>query len=536
MGYFSDLREFIGELERRGKLQRIKRQVNKDTELMPLFRLQFRGLAEENRKAFLFENVTDAKGRRYDMKVMPGSYGASREIFALGMGCERPEEVYEKWRHACTHPIEPVLVNSGPVQEEVHTGAELTTLGLDEFPSPVEEPGFSGTIRTTTPFITKDPDTGVRNVGTYSGHFRARDRLMAGIGTVRHTMIYHWRTAAKRNEPLPVAITVGTLPNIVSVGSANLPYGVDELAVAGGIAGRPVELVRCKTIPLEVPANAEIVIEGELSTEWMEPYSAFGEYPGYMQAEDHSNVIMKVTAITHRREAIFTPILVGLPPSESNCISRTCREMIIYNFLKYSCNLPVVQEVCCAEMGGGWNFWVIRIKKSHPSQPRQILHAAAGQDPGGKVIIVVDDDINPKDMDMVSWALSYSMQPHNDVEIIMGRVPRLDPSGAPPHVKGEGGRSFPGEKGASVLLIDATRKWPYPPVALPGKPYMEAAMEIWKEEGLPELSLRPPWFGYTLGKWTEDHRENADLMVRGEYLKLGEKMAGRQTRVIGETP
>ena len=116
MGYFSDLREFIGELERRGKLQRIKRQVNKDTELMPLFRLQFRGLAEENRKAFLFENVTDAKGRRYDMKVMPGSYGASREIIALGMGCERPEEVYEKWRHACTHPIEPVLVSSGPVQ------------------------------------------------------------------------------------------------------------------------------------------------------------------------------------------------------------------------------------------------------------------------------------------------------------------------------------------------------------------------------------------------------------------------------------
>ena len=152
------------------------------------------------------------------------------------------------------------------------------------------------------------------------------------------------------------------------------------------------------------------------------------------------------------------------------------------------------------------------------------------------MIIVVDDDINPKDMDMVSWALSYSMQPHNDVEIIMGRVPRLDPCGAPPHVKGEGGRSFPGEKGTSAILIDATRKWPYPPVALPGKPYMEAAMEIWQEEGLPELSLRPPWFGYTLGKWTEDHQENADLMVRGEYLKLGEKMAGRQTRVIGETP
>src|SRR3972149_3111225 len=136
------------------------------------------------------------------MKVMPGSYGASREIFALGMGCERPEEVYEKWRHACTHPIEPVLVGSGPVQEEVHTGAELTTLGLDELPSPVEEPGFSGTIRTTTPFITKDPDTGACNVGTYSGHFRARDRLMAGIRTVRHTRVYPWRPPPQRHGPL----------------------------------------------------------------------------------------------------------------------------------------------------------------------------------------------------------------------------------------------------------------------------------------------------------------------------------------------
>jgi len=175
MGYFSDLREFIEELERRGKLQRIKRRVNKDTELMPLFRLQFRGLAEENRKAFLFENVTDAKGRRYDMKVMPGSYGASREIFALGMGCERPEEVYEKWRHACTHPIEPVLVNSGPVQEEVHMGVELTSLGLDELPSPVEEPGFSGTIRTTMDLVFGDGRAAERAVKRLNSvHARVR--------------------------------------------------------------------------------------------------------------------------------------------------------------------------------------------------------------------------------------------------------------------------------------------------------------------------------------------------------------------------
>ena len=529
--YYHDLREFIGELERRGKLLRWKRPVCKDTELMPLFRLQFRGLAEEERKAFLFERVRDVQGRSLTMQVLAGSYGASREIFALGMGCESPEEVYEKWHHAVNHPIEPVVISSGPVHEEIHLGQEIQEMGLSELPAPVEEPGFSGTIRTTTPFITRDPDTGVRNVGTYSGHFRAPDRMMAGIGTVHHAMIYHWRSARSRKEPLPVAITVGTTPNIVAVGSANIPYGTDELAVAGGIAGRAVELVRCKTVPLEVPATAEIVIEGELSTEWQEPYTAYGEYPGYMAAENKSNAVIKVTAITHRKDAIFTPILVGLPPSESNCISRTCREMILYNFLKYYCNLPVVQEVCCPEAGGGWNFWVIRIKKSHPSQPRQVLYAAAGQDSGGKVIIVVDDDINPKDPEMVNWALSFSMQPHRDVEILEGRVPRLDPSGAPPTLAGARERSFPPPNGTSVLLIDATRKWPYPPVALPKKEFMERALKIWQEEKLPALRLKSPWYGYTLGPWEKEEEENARLIVAGEYLKLGEKMAKRRTRL-----
>jgi 4-hydroxy-3-polyprenylbenzoate decarboxylase len=531
MAYYADLREFIGELERRGKLRRWKRSVCKDTELMPLFRLQFRGLEEAERKAFLFENVTDARGQSYAMQVLAGSYGGSREIFALGLGCERPEEIYEKWHDAMNHPIEPVIVESGPVQEEVHLGQEIQQMGLDELPAPVEEPGYSGTIRTTTPFITRDPETGIRNVGTYSGHFRARHRMMAGIGTVHHAMIHHWRSAGRQRRALPVAITVGVTPNIVAVGSANIPYGIDELAVAGGIAGRAVELVRCKTVPLEVPATAEIVIEGEISTETMEPYTAFGEYPGYMAAEKRSNPVIKVTAITHRKDAVFTPILVGLPPSESNCISRSCREMILYNFLKYSCNLPVVQEVCCPEMGGGWNFWVIRIKKSHPSQPRQVLYGAAGQDSGGKVMIVVDDDINPKDPDMVNWALSFSMQPHRDIEILHGRVPRLDPSGSPPAVEGERERSFPDSQGSSIILIDATRKWPYPPVALPKKEFMGRALGIWEEEGLPLLRLKTPWYGYTLGLWGEEDEENARLILQGEYLKLGEKMAKCQTRL-----
>ena len=114
-GYYSDLRAFIGELERRGKLYRWRKAVNKDTELMPLMRLQYRGLSDEARQAFLYEKVTDAKGNRYDMKVITGMYGASREILTLGMGCKESPEIYEKWRHALAHPIETATVERGAV-------------------------------------------------------------------------------------------------------------------------------------------------------------------------------------------------------------------------------------------------------------------------------------------------------------------------------------------------------------------------------------------------------------------------------------
>ncbi len=238
-GYYADFREYVGALERHGKLHRWSRAVNKDTELMPLMRLQYRGLPDDKRQAFLFENVIDSRGRRHDVRVATGMYGSSREIAALGLGCADPAEIYEKWRQALAKPFEPRQVASAPVQEIVYTGAGLKKFGVTSLPAPVEEPGFSGGIRVTAPFITQDAETGVRNVGMYSGHFRGEDRLIAGIAPTHHAMLYHHRAAISRNEPLPVAIVLGALPDINFVSAANLPYGVDELAVAGGIRGRP---------------------------------------------------------------------------------------------------------------------------------------------------------------------------------------------------------------------------------------------------------------------------------------------------------
>ena len=523
--YFSDFRSYVDELDRRGKLERWRRPINKDTEMMPLMRLQYRGIADDQRKAFLFENVTDSRGRKHDIRVITGMYGSSREIAALGLGCDEPLEIYEKWRRALAEPLEPRQVASAPVQDIVYTGAKLKEFGVTSLPAPVEEPGFSGGIRVTAPFITEDLETGVRNVGMYSGHFRGEEKLIAGIARTHHAALYHHTTAARRKESLPVAIVLGALPDINFVSAANLPYGLDELAVAGGIRQRPVDLVPCKTIPLKVPAEAEIIIEGEISPDQQERGEPFSDYPGYLMAERGLRPVIDIKAITMRRDAIFTAILVGLPPSESNGISRTCREMMLYNFLKYSCAMPEVLEVSCPEMGGGWNWWVIRMRKTHASKPKQALHAAVGMDPTSKMIIVVDEDIDPKDPDMVMWALSFAMQPHRDVEIITGRVPLLDPS-AHSLMTGPEDRFYPPPVGCSGLLIDATRKGPFPPVGLPKKHYMENALKIWQEAEMPKLNLKTPWYGYPLGLWDDEDDRLAEKVVQGEYFQ-SKQLKGR---------
>ncbi|MDP2644267.1 MAG: UbiD family decarboxylase [Desulfobacterales bacterium] len=529
MAYYQDLREFILTLEQAGKLVRIHRPMIRETEIMPLSRLQFRGLPEEERKVFLFENVMDVKGRHYPGKVATGIYGASREIYALGMKCA-PKEIFDRWDAALAHPIDPQIVSSGPVRQEVHVGKDIQSIGLYEFPLPVEEPGYSGTIRTTNQFVTKDPDTGIRNVGTYSGHLRSPNRLLVGCGLTHHGYV-HLQKYRERKTPMPAAIIIGATPNLMQVSSTNVPYGVDEYAVAGAIAGEPFKLIKCETVDLEVPAFAEIVIEGLVSTDTFEPHASFGEYPGYMyEGSNDMRPVMEVTAITHRKDPIVTPMLVGLPPSDNHMLMVISTEATYYRFLKYASNNPNIVDVAFHESGGGWNYCVVSLHKTHPSQPWQVLNGISAFDPViGKIAIVVDEDIDPHDPDAVNWALSYAMQPHRDVRIITGRSPALDPSGSAPGSSREV-RGYPPPEGASAMLIDATRKWPYPPVGLPKKEYMESAIHLWGELGLPPLKLKKPWHGYTLGNWTAEDEENAELVLKGAYREIGRKMLQRQVK------
>jgi len=529
MPYYRDLREYLRALESEGKLNRITKPINKDTELHPLVRLQFRGLREEERKGFLFENVIDSKGKRFSMPVVVSCVAGSRSIYALGMQCS-PQEIPQKWTEAQVNPIPPVLVESGPVQERViykEEGGE----GLGMLPVPISTPGFDNAPYTTSSnFITKDPDTGIRNVGNYRGQIKAPWRMGCFPASPPQHIRNHWVKYKERGLPLPAAVVIGVTPNISFPSVAKIPYGVDEFAVAGGVAGEAVELVKCKTVDLEVPANAEIVIEGEIPTDELEYDGPFGEFPGYMSKKGLT-YFMNVKCITCRKDPIYEAYISQFPPSESSKLRGIAAESVILKLLKVDKGLDVT-EVVLHESSGSWGYCVISMKKKNSDDPQAAFNALLGSYPYGKIYIIVDDDIDPRDPDAVNWALSFGMQPARDVRIEKAQNMSLDHSLVSPFDDSTRDPTFVRKVEASVLLIDATRKWPYPPISLPAKPYMEKAQSLWKELGLPPLSeLQNPWFGYNLGYWDEELEKECDLAVKGDYYLTGDKLVTSRKKV-----
>ncbi|MGH7830420.1 MAG: UbiD family decarboxylase domain-containing protein, partial [Candidatus Binatia bacterium] len=297
---YSDLREFVTALEQNDKLLRIQKAINKDTELHPLVRWQFRGLKEDDRKAFLFENVTDSKGRRYQGSVLVGGLAGSAAIYCLGLKCDA-EEVADRWLYAMDHPIEPEIVSPGSVQEEIHKGPDLLSHGgFAEFPIPISTPGFdNGPYITAGHWITKDPETGKRNVGNYRGLIKAPGLSGMMSGTPQD-LSRHWEKCRKMGIPLEVAVAVGTVPAVSYTATQKVPPTMDELALAGGLAGEPIKLVKCQTVDLEAPATAEVVFEGIIPTRYLEEEGPFGESMGYVDPRTLSPVF-EVTCITHRK-------------------------------------------------------------------------------------------------------------------------------------------------------------------------------------------------------------------------------------------
>ena len=540
MGYYCDLRDYLAVLEGAGKLRRISRLINKDTELHPLVKWQFRGLAADQRTGFLFENLTDLAGRHYDARVASAVLAPSREVYALGLQC-KPEEIFERWQEAYRSPIEPRLVSSGPCKEVILQGEDLQRSGgLNAFPIPMSTNGWEALPRMTAMcWHTRDVDSGVVNVGTYNGvpmtPFRTTCRLQHGA-----QMRLHIQKARQRGEPLEAAAVFGAVPVVGMTSTAKAPYGMSELALAGGLAGEPIEVVRCETVDLVVPASAEIVLEGEIDVDHMEPDPPSGEHTGYMivGAEVFA---FHVKCITHRRNPIWHDFISQMPPSESSCIRAVGVEGTMLSFLRKDCGIPQVKAVAQHDMGGSWRIQVVQFQdvggvRTHNSAVWQALYACLSKSPDWpKIVIAVDDDIDPWDADSVNWALSFRFQPARDCKILPGRSAILDQSAMPHSIETSYTAHYPtsnnSPQGASAMLMDATRKWPYTPVSLPKREYMEHAKAIWEELGLPPLRPRAPWYGYDLGVWPEEFRELADLGEQGRFNEAAERLMGRARRV-----
>jgi UbiD family decarboxylase len=526
-----DFQSHLAALEARGLLLRIDRPINKDTELHPLVRWQFQGgLKEDQRRAFLFTNVIDSSGRRYDIPVAVGALAASPRIYAVGMG--RPvEEIEAAWVRAITSPIPPILVDAPPCQAVVITGEELSGIGkgLTRLPVPISTPGFDAApYLTATLCVTRDPETGIQNMGTYRAALKATDRLgvrMASrIGGAGGYL--HWKKYNRRGEPMPCAIVVGCAPVAMFTGGMKLPVDLDELAVAGGLAGVPIRMAKALTVDLNVPVDAEIVIEGLIDPDLLEPEGPFGESHGHVALEDF-NMSMRVSAITHRRSPVFASIISQVTPSESSVLKKVAMEPLFFTHLRRHLGIKEVRRVVMHEPLSNLRK-VIFVQYAHGTPRSEVwrgLHGASTLlSDCGKVCIAVSEDVDSTNADAVFWSLAYRANPMQDTHI------------APHRSAGHGPKSGPREED-STILIDATLKHSAPPLALPARQYMEQARTIWQELGLPTLTPQPPWHGYSLGDWSPAWERYAERAVAGQWQQSGEEtFARRRAGLVPETP
>ncbi len=287
-------------------------------------------------------------------------------------------------------------------------------------------PGFdSAPTLTATNVITRDPETGIQNMGTYRAALKAPDRLVVrmatrvgGAGGYQHYLKYQ-----KRGEPMPCAIVLGCPPYVAFMGPQKLPIGVDEFTVAGGLAGEPINVVRARTVDLLVPAESEIVIEGLIDTVWLEPEAPFGELHGHVALEEF-NMPMQVTAITHRKKPIIPSYISQVAPSESSVIKRVAYEPLFLSHLRNTLGIRGVKRVTLHEpLTGLLRVTIITLEKgTSRTEIWRALHGAAFfKGDCGKICIAVNDDISADNADALLWAMAYRMNPVEDVQIVPHR-------------------------------------------------------------------------------------------------------------------
>jgi 2,5-furandicarboxylate decarboxylase 1 len=361
-----------------------------------------------------FENVVGSK-----FPVLANLF-ASRANFAAALGKDA-DVLIEELAQRIDQTIDPVLCDSGPIHDVVHKG-EAADLGM--LPIMLHFAQDAGRYITNAVVIAKDPDTGVRNASFHRMQVKGPRRLGTSLHSRRHLWNYVERNDAK-GEATPVLIVVGAHPLFTFGGLWKGPINVDEYAVIGGLMGQGLETVPALTVPLEAPAQAEIVIEGRILPNVREPEGPFAEFTGYASERSTQHVI-EVTAITHRRDAIYHDIVPGISEEHTLLLAVPQEARLLRTLRQHYQN---VTKVAYPKSGTCRMHAYIAMKNPAPGQAKNAAAVALGDDLSLKMVVVVDDDVNVLDDSDVLWAMCTRMQADEDISIIrnaMGAI--LDPS------------------------------------------------------------------------------------------------------------
>jgi len=484
---FTDLREFVAHLEKRGRLRRVTVPVSRDLEITEITDRVSKGPPEQN-VALLFERVQD-----FDMPVLVNAFG-SQDRMSAALGMSHLDELGERVAKLLDLKLPgtfaerlaklgtlfdlvkagPRHVSGAPCQETVET-ANPSLAGL---PALRCWPADGGRYITLPAVFTRDPLTGQRNVGMY--RLQVFDDRTLGMHWQTHKGgAEHHRVAEERPGPsarMPVAIALGGDPAMIYAASAPLPPGVDEVVFAGWLRGGGVELVRCVTNDLEVPAQAEIVLEGYVDPRERRREGPFGDHTGYYSlARDYP--VFHLTAVTRRARPIYPTTIVGRPPQEDYWLGKATERLFLPVIRLL---LPEVVDMNMPAEGIFHNLVIVSIKKRYPGHARKVMTALWGMGLMmlAKTIVVVSERVNVHDLSEVAWRSTGNIDPRRDLMIVEGPMDDLDHAALRHRYGGK-------------LGVDATEKSALDDVAQPWPDEIVMTAEMrervtrrWKEYGL----------------------------------------------------
>ena len=455
------LRSWLEQLDTAGELRRVKAEVDWDQEIGALTRITL-GLGGPG---LLFENIKDHQTTRCT-KLLTGTMGTKAHV-ALMLGLPRDTSDAAVVRHlkdTFRKPIPPVTVRTGPVKQNVLRGRQID---LGQFPAPKWHHLDGGRfIDTFGGVVTRDPVTGRTNVGLYRGQVLGRNTIGKLLIPTQHWGAHFAQHKATR-KPMPVAVVHGWHDALPFCAGSPFPKNVCEWDMVGAILRRPVELVKCETVDLEVPATAEIVVEGTVSPdpETFQMEGPFAEYPGYAGGSPSPKPVLTVSAITHRDDPILRGTLEGARPgfpSEDSILCAYAWSAIAWNMLE-DVGVAGVTDVWQPPVSTGTNI-VVQIRKTYRGHAQQVANALWGTGAGQwfyKNVMVVEEDIDIRDPVALDWAMAFRVNAGQGQLLTFGPTfgSVLDPS--TPRTEANALKYGTGKW--TRVLIDATRNWEFEP-------------------------------------------------------------------------